>query len=43
MMMMGFGGETDVVMRRESYGDRMQNACAHACPTRRSGYASALA
>ena len=32
MMMMGFGGETDVVMRRESYGDRMQQACAHAPP-----------
>jgi hypothetical protein len=27
MMMMGFGGETDVVMRRESYGDRMSQAC----------------
>jgi hypothetical protein len=28
-LMFGFGRERDVVMRRERYGNRTQNACAH--------------
>ena len=33
-LMFGFGRERDVVMRRERYGNRTQNACAH-CPAAR--------